>query len=45
MQKERSATVLSEVLHEHVVRPNLVAAMGGTEITMDDHVDAGSRSP
>ena len=36
MQEERPA---------HTVRPNLVAAMDDAEITVDDDVDAGSRSP
>ena len=45
MQEERPATVLPQGLHEHTVRPNLVAAMDDAEITVDDDVDAGSRSP
>ena len=45
MQEERSATVLPQVSHEHTVIPNLVAAMDDAEITVDDDVDAGSRSP
>ena len=45
MHEERSATVLPQGLHEHTVRPNLVAAMDDAEITVDDDVDAGSRSP
>ena len=45
MQEERSATVLPQGLHEHIVRPNLVAAMDDAEITVDDDVEAGSRSP
>ena len=45
MQEERPATVFPQVLHEHTVRPNLVAAMDDAEITVDDDVDAGSRSP
>ena len=45
IQEERPATVLPQVLHEHIVRPNLVAAMDDAEIIVDDDVDAGSRSP
>ena len=45
MQEERPATVYPQVLHEHTVRPNLVVAMDDAEITVDDDVDAGSRSP
>ena len=45
MQAERSATVLPQGLHEHAVRPNLVDAMDDAQITVDDDVDAGSRSP
>ena len=39
MQEERSATVLPQGLHEHTVRPNLVAAMDDAEITVDDDDD------